>query len=652
MANHISVATISFISKGCVTALETGSHLREINAITLRKHQLTIVTSHQRSPWAHAPARMAREHSQDRPPFTADESGDNEPKRRAFHNKVRTGCKTCKIRRIRCDEGKPSCKRCLSTGRNCDGYGISTSHPRPSATITESLNDITHVNASADLRLLGTQRCPNEVRSFRFFMEVAAPSLAGALQTDFWLREVPQVCLADPAIWHAAVSLGSSHEGYVLRRPPGPNSNSFTIKHFNMAIGALTRSSSNSDLWRALTVSIIFTCICVLDGQLDQSRLHFRSGCNLLRALETATIQPRGSDTVSKYASTQIESRRQDTPVSIASMRSMLVSFQMLETKLDRMKISTPPSFLSENDNYSYWRSYTGPRSLACGRYLSGRNLSQAVLAVESLFYTLAIDCLTQAKDLREIYAEKGLKGLPRDGLCQEDRYRGFNEINRTIRLFKDELESCPGPPIRPVELLELRKAYLSLCVLQSTNRLLLIEDPDIPNPDKRIASLPTLCKKIVDMAEEVFGLESTVGCLRTEEPICAPTIVNPLIAVVKWGFGRENRQRARRLLDLPRLEGLWDFRMVAHMSDAMLEREARATNEYSQQQELDGVYIPSPTARGWKPGAEDERAIHPLARMCNSSLHHIAARKVKLTLRTWKEWLEDHPGEDTIIVW
>ncbi|TEY71535.1 hypothetical protein BOTCAL_0091g00200 [Botryotinia calthae] len=26
------------------------------------------------------------------------------------------------VRRVKCDEGRPSCQRCISTGRKCDGY--------------------------------------------------------------------------------------------------------------------------------------------------------------------------------------------------------------------------------------------------------------------------------------------------------------------------------------------------------------------------------------------------------------------------------------------------------------------------------------------------------------------------------------------------
>ncbi|KAF2176527.1 hypothetical protein K469DRAFT_606836 [Zopfia rhizophila CBS 207.26] len=36
--------------------------------------------------------------------------------------KGRSGCTTCRKRKIKCDENKPSCQKCITTGRTCDGY--------------------------------------------------------------------------------------------------------------------------------------------------------------------------------------------------------------------------------------------------------------------------------------------------------------------------------------------------------------------------------------------------------------------------------------------------------------------------------------------------------------------------------------------------
>ncbi|KAI0439377.1 hypothetical protein F4803DRAFT_564580 [Xylaria telfairii] len=43
-------------------------------------------------------------------------------KRRAAHAKARTGCVTCKRRKVKCDEAKPNCARCTKSGHRCAGY--------------------------------------------------------------------------------------------------------------------------------------------------------------------------------------------------------------------------------------------------------------------------------------------------------------------------------------------------------------------------------------------------------------------------------------------------------------------------------------------------------------------------------------------------
>ncbi|KAG4029272.1 hypothetical protein MFRU_016g00300 [Monilinia fructicola] len=43
-------------------------------------------------------------------------------RKRASKPKVRSGCVTCKFRRLKCDEGKPVCFRCSNSGIRCRGY--------------------------------------------------------------------------------------------------------------------------------------------------------------------------------------------------------------------------------------------------------------------------------------------------------------------------------------------------------------------------------------------------------------------------------------------------------------------------------------------------------------------------------------------------
>ena len=35
--------------------------------------------------------------------------------------RTKTGCQTCRTRRVKCDEGKPECNNCIKSKRQCEG---------------------------------------------------------------------------------------------------------------------------------------------------------------------------------------------------------------------------------------------------------------------------------------------------------------------------------------------------------------------------------------------------------------------------------------------------------------------------------------------------------------------------------------------------
>ncbi|TGO78274.1 hypothetical protein BELL_0072g00150 [Botrytis elliptica] len=56
------------------------------------------------------------------PTSTAPISQPKVRRSRASKPKVKTGCLTCKSRRVKCDEAKPGCMRCVRFGHKCEGY--------------------------------------------------------------------------------------------------------------------------------------------------------------------------------------------------------------------------------------------------------------------------------------------------------------------------------------------------------------------------------------------------------------------------------------------------------------------------------------------------------------------------------------------------
>ncbi|KAI0478787.1 hypothetical protein GGR56DRAFT_689771 [Xylariaceae sp. FL0804] len=60
------------------------------------------------------------------PHRSSSPEGQDEPssaqKKAAVRKRTKTGCLTCRKRRIKCDEGRPTCNNCLKSKRQCEGY--------------------------------------------------------------------------------------------------------------------------------------------------------------------------------------------------------------------------------------------------------------------------------------------------------------------------------------------------------------------------------------------------------------------------------------------------------------------------------------------------------------------------------------------------
>jgi len=121
----------------------------------------------------------------------------------------RTGCITCRqegarelikttananrIRRVKCDEGKPFCTRCVSTGRKCDGY--STPTPPPPVAFLVAMTDS------------GRAECQKARAAFQFFYEICAPALVNYGSQFFWNGLVLQACHSDESIKHLVIAV-------------------------------------------------------------------------------------------------------------------------------------------------------------------------------------------------------------------------------------------------------------------------------------------------------------------------------------------------------------------------------------------------------------------------------------------------------------
>ncbi|KAF4956904.1 hypothetical protein FGADI_3507 [Fusarium gaditjirri] len=192
------------------------------------------------------------------------------PRHRKGIPKSRTGCMTCRIRKIKCDEARPGCQRCISTGRKCVGYGDMDSVTRQALIIRER-PPITRV-LNNDLGIeLSTQ-------AFDYYRGHVSRQIGDTVDSDFWGNLVLRLAPTDPAIRHAISAISLMYaEKTKDARDTSPNYRPAIIE-YNKAILAV-RS------WPLATesrVKPLLVCLLFVYEHQNAAKMHILQGRRLL----------------------------------------------------------------------------------------------------------------------------------------------------------------------------------------------------------------------------------------------------------------------------------------------------------------------------------------------------------------------------------
>ncbi|KEQ63477.1 uncharacterized protein M437DRAFT_47167, partial [Aureobasidium melanogenum CBS 110374] len=176
------------------------------------------------------------------------------------------------VRRIKCDEARPSCQKCSSTGRKCDGY-ITTGESTPKRTQELSLN---------------VYKSEEESSAIDFFLRVSIPQFTGNSPSEFWNRHVLQLAQQDVGTRHALVALAHLHRDFTNPQNESKH-NQPALYHYDAAIRSHISSVSGEmqDILKsssAMSTAIVFMCIEIMQG-------HLASAVSLLQ--RSVAILPR-----------------------------------------------------------------------------------------------------------------------------------------------------------------------------------------------------------------------------------------------------------------------------------------------------------------------------------------------------------------------
>ena len=198
-----------------------------------------------------------------------------------------------RIRRVRCDETKPSCNRCTSTGRLCDFVNpqketSSARASRPPETVKYRL-----APSGRQYLLQPKPRFPptaslsaHEGNHLEYFRLVCTRSFSRYFENTLWDKTILQIANSEPAIQSAVVAFSfllrhqAAHDqGYsaVTRK-------AITVNYLEAVKSLNLRLDNSNSSWElALVGSLIFAAFETLLGNQRMSLMHFEAGLAMLK---------------------------------------------------------------------------------------------------------------------------------------------------------------------------------------------------------------------------------------------------------------------------------------------------------------------------------------------------------------------------------
>ncbi|KAK4216722.1 hypothetical protein QBC37DRAFT_278556, partial [Rhypophila decipiens] len=471
----------------------------------------------------------------------------------------RIGCITCKIRRVKCDETRPACNRCISTGRTCDGYpatGAPSQHSTRRALAT-AVRQLQVVGPAA--RVLGKPLPVDDAACFDFFRLCTASMTTSVFPGEkFWSLQMLQAAHAEPAIWKAAVALGAFHRRWeysnyclnpnVTRRPGKQRDNAdvalFTdqaLKHYAVSL-SLAKSITDPNMLAILSVAL--GAAAHLAGRWTESQVHIRAGMRILREMGS---QIRPADL--EGAAQALE--RLDTQAMSLSDATSPYEYTSTALEESRQLLLGDPhpreQSIRQNPN-----TLLGPMD----------DLGQAALATFRLmrqFFIIA-DAVTTGTMTPNEFEQARIQMVEANARC-ERQLTLLIDIERSKLRYADKRES--KQPDQKVLVLSLR-------LYQTTLKLLLLaHDVEIPTSETRWDALHAHFRLIVLLASEIAkNTDSPLPFFMSLEP----GLAMPLYFTVKRCRHPVTRRRALGLLRrLNRQEGVWNCALAARAAEEVV---------------------------------------------------------------------------------
>jgi hypothetical protein len=140
----------------------------------------------------------------------------------------------------------------------------------------------------------------DERRCFAYFHRCSLPNLGLAFNSSLWEKTILQVSLVDPAVYHAAIMLGSIHEDSIENRMRLSGENlrqarhRFALEQSSRAYSFLAQRQDSQDPQLqevVLICCLLFVMSGLLLGSYDKAAHHLQSGLQIIRETQKKQLQ-------------------------------------------------------------------------------------------------------------------------------------------------------------------------------------------------------------------------------------------------------------------------------------------------------------------------------------------------------------------------
>lgn len=219
------------------------------------------------------------------------------------------GCNTCKRRKVKCDEGKPACQRCIRFGRECEGYGqrpprvrfvsdVRRTNERDSQNQQRVAALASRTSTSAQPTIIPPPTPNKKDAALSFFLTQFATLGRSAASSTGFFEMLPLVLSGErhnsaASLALSAVSIAMFERWLGFGNKPGTSRKSFAeaIARLQTAIADPAECLSRATVVATLTLQF-HDNVCALLESNGVSRTHHDGSVALLRHQEQESNRP------------------------------------------------------------------------------------------------------------------------------------------------------------------------------------------------------------------------------------------------------------------------------------------------------------------------------------------------------------------------